>query len=101
VFELSGVHLPRIFELPTHLEVEDQLVAGLTARQLLRPVIGGSLGYGAWDQLPWVPQEVRVLPAVILAGVGAVFALLQLPGRVLEFSQIKIQTPESVETRMM
>ncbi len=44
--------MPRVYELPTHLGVEDQLVAGLTARQLLRLVIGASLAYGVWDQVP-------------------------------------------------
>ena len=49
--------MPRVYELPTHLQVEDQLIAGLTARQLLRLVIGGSLAYGVWDQAAWLPNE--------------------------------------------
>ena len=32
--------MPRIYELPTHLQVEDVLIAGLTARQLVRLMIG-------------------------------------------------------------
>ena len=28
--------MPRVYELPTHLQVEDQLIAGLTARELSR-----------------------------------------------------------------
>ena len=33
--------MTRVYELPTHLQVEDQLIAGLTVRQLLRLMIGG------------------------------------------------------------
>jgi hypothetical protein len=32
--------MPRVYELPTHLQVEDQLIAGLTARQLVRLMMG-------------------------------------------------------------
>jgi hypothetical protein len=76
--------MPRIYELPTHLEVEDQLIAGLTARQLLRLMIGASLAYGVWDQAPWLPQEIRLGLAGALAVAGVVFALLQPRGRSLD-----------------
>ena len=35
--------MPRVYELPTHLQVEDMLIAGLTARQLVRLMVGASL----------------------------------------------------------
>jgi len=76
--------MPRVYELPTHLEVEDQLIAGLTARQLLRLAIGASLAYGMWDQLPWLPDEVRLSLAGVLAIGGVLFALLQPFGRSLD-----------------
>jgi len=76
--------MPRVYELPTHLEVEDRLIAGLTARQLLRLVIGASLAYGVWDQLPWLPQEARLAVASVLAITGLMFALLQPGGRPLD-----------------
>ena len=76
--------MPRVYELPTHLEVEDQLIAGLTARQLLRLVIAASLAYGVWDQLPWLPQEVRLVMAGVLCAIGLVFALVQPYGRTLD-----------------
>jgi PrgI family protein len=69
--------MPRVYELPTHLQVEDQLLAGLTARQLLRLVIGASLAYGVWDQMSWLPEEVRVALAGALAFAGVLFALVQ------------------------
>jgi hypothetical protein len=69
--------MPRVYELPTHLQVEDHLIAGLTTRQLLRLVVGGSLAYGAWDQLLWLPDTPRLALAGCLAALGAIFALLQ------------------------
>jgi PrgI family protein len=76
--------MPRVYELPTHLQVEDQLIAGLTARQLVRLMIGASVAYGVWDQAPWLSQEVRLALAAVLAATGVVFALLQPRGRALD-----------------
>ncbi len=76
--------MSRVYELPTHLQVEDQLIAGLTARQLLRLVTGASLAYGAWDQASWLPQEVRLAMAGVLALAGVLFALLQPGGRPMD-----------------
>jgi hypothetical protein len=76
--------MPRVYELPTHLQVEDQLIAGLTARQLLRLVIGGSLAYGVWDQAAWLPNEVRLGLGGALALGGVLFALLRPYGRPLD-----------------
>ena len=76
--------MPRVYELPTHLQVEDVLIAGLTARQLLRLMIGASLAYGVWDQAGWLPQDVRLGVAVVLAVIGVLFALLLPGGRPLD-----------------
>ena len=76
--------MPRVYELPTHLQVEDVLIAGLTARQLLRLMIGASLAYGVWDQAGWLAQDVRLAVAVVLAVIGVLFALLQPGGRPLD-----------------
>ena len=76
--------MTRVYELPTHLQVEDQLIAGLTVRQLLRLVIGASLAYGVWDQAGWLAQDVRLAVAVVLAVIGVSFALLQPGGRPLD-----------------
>ena len=76
--------MPRVYELPTHLEVEDQLIAGLTARQMLRLAIGASLAYSVSDRVPWLPEEVRLALALALAAIGVVFALLQPAGRALD-----------------
>jgi hypothetical protein len=76
--------MPRIYELPTHLQVEDLLIAGLTARQLVRLMIGASLSYGVWDQAVWLPPEVRLGVAVAIAIAGLLFAILQPDGRPLD-----------------
>ena len=76
--------MPRVYELPTHLQVEDQLVAGLTARQVLRLMIGASLAYGVWDQVGWLAQELRLAGAIALAVIGVLFAVLQPGGRPLD-----------------
>jgi hypothetical protein len=72
--------MPRLYELPTHLQVEDQLIAGLTARQLLRLLLGGALAFGVWDQVHWLPDEVRLALAAVLFVIGVLFALVQPAG---------------------
>jgi hypothetical protein len=76
--------MPRVYELPTHLEVEDTLIAGLTARQLVRLMLGASLAYGLWDQVGWLPDEVRLPLAIVLAILGVLVALVQPAGRPLD-----------------
>lgn len=76
--------MPHLYELPTHLQVEDALIAGLTARQLLRLMIGASLAYGVWDQMVWLPPDVRLALAAVLAVIGVLFALLRPGGRPLD-----------------
>lgn len=76
--------MPRVYELPTHLQVEDQLIAGLTGRQLLRLVIGASVAYGTWDQLRWLPEEVRWGLALVVAVVTLALALVRPSGRPLD-----------------
>lgn len=76
--------MSRVCELPTHLQVEDQLIAGLTARQLLRLITGAALAYGVWDQVRWLPSEVRLALAVVLSVASMLLALLQPGGRSLD-----------------
>jgi len=71
-------------EIPTHLDVEDKVVFGLTVRQLLYLMVGLSLGYGLWE------QQTALLPAVRLGLAGAcvlaaaIFVLVRPFGRPLE-----------------
>ena len=66
--------MPRIHEMPTHLNVEDTLLGPLTPRQLVRLAVGLSLAYGAWDQFTVVPDPVRAGLACLLALVGVLVA---------------------------
>jgi PrgI family protein len=70
-------------EIPTHLDVEDKLLFGLTARQFLYLVVGCSLAYGVWQQ-PALSDGVRVGLASASALCAAVVALVRPLGRPLE-----------------
>ncbi len=76
--------MPRVYELPTHLQVEDVLIAGLTARQLVRLMVGASLAYGLWDQTAALPMLVRLSATVVLAFAGLLLALIRPAGRPLD-----------------
>lgn len=76
--------MPRIYEVPTHLNVEDTLLLGLTPRQLVRLAAFTSLAYGLWDQVTVIPPVPRVLAAGLLALIGALVALVQPGGRPLD-----------------
>ena len=76
--------MPRLYEVPTHLNVEDTLLLGLTPRQLVRLAAFTSLAYGLWDQVTVIPPVPRVLAAGLLALIGALVALVQPGGRPLD-----------------
>ena len=71
-------------EIPTHLNVEDKLIFGLTARQFLYCLVGCSLSYGMWDQLGPGPPALRIglVGACLVA--TALLVLLRPLGRPLE-----------------
>lgn len=70
-------------EIPTHLNVEDRVIAGLTMRQLMTAVAGLSLVYAALSEPP-MPFALRLVAAG-LVGLGTTFAVLWRPaGRPLE-----------------
>jgi hypothetical protein len=75
---------PRRHEIPTHLNVEDKLLFGLTARECLFVLVGGTLAYGAWDQWPAAPAELR-MALISLCGVLTTALVFIRPfGRPLE-----------------
>jgi hypothetical protein len=76
--------MPRIYELPTHLGVEDQLIGRLTARQLVRIAVGASLGYIVWDRLRWIPDELRLTAGLAVTAIGVTFAVVRPGGRSLD-----------------
>lgn len=71
-------------EVPTHLNVEDKVVFGLTVRQFLYMLVGSSAAYSAWDQLSVLPSPLRLAVAGICVVVTVAFALLRLADRPLE-----------------
>ena len=75
--------MARIIEVPTHLNVEDTLLFGMTARQILRLVASLSIAYGVWDQLD-LPTAVRGTLAILLALLGVLLAVVQPGSRPLD-----------------
>jgi hypothetical protein len=76
--------MPRVHTIPTHLSVEDRLILGVTARQLVRLLAFASIGYGLWDQLAWLPAGPRATLVMLVVVVGTALALVQPAGRPLE-----------------
>ena len=71
-------------EIPTHLNVEDKLLLGLTARQFLYMLASVALGYSLWDRHPGLPPEARLALAAACVLVGALLALVRPGGRGLD-----------------
>ena len=72
--------MPRIHEMPTHLNVEDTLLGPLTPGQLVRLAAGLSLAYVTWDQLTVLPDPVRAALAGLLVLVGVLVACCRPAG---------------------
>lgn len=71
-------------EVPTHLNVEDKVVFGLTARQFLYIIVGSSTSYTLWQQTLVFPDPLRVLVVGLSILNTLAFALLRPAGRPLE-----------------
>ena len=84
-------------EIPTHLEVEDRILFGLTLRQGIVVLVGLSIGYSLYAQLgnlPWPddgagagghpPLALRVAVALLPALLTLAVAVVQPAGRPLE-----------------
>lgn len=76
-------------KIPIHLEVEDHIIAGLSARQLLCIIAGLALGYLVWSSLSFLHPSrwglildafIALLPALV----GAVAAFFRPASRGLE-----------------
>lgn len=70
-------------EIPTHLAVEDRLLAGLTMPQLLVLLVGGCAGYGAWQGAGFLPATARLTLAGAALAVCAAAALFRPHGQSL------------------
>jgi PrgI family protein len=74
----------RTHEVPNHLNVQDTLFLGLTARQVATFMAFASPAYGIWDQLTVAPLPVRGALAALVVLAGIAFTLLQPGGRPLD-----------------
>jgi hypothetical protein len=71
-------------EVPTHLNVEDRVVFGLTVRQFLYVLVGSSATYSLWEQAAWLADPLRVGMAGLSIAVTLAFALWRPADRPLE-----------------
>jgi hypothetical protein len=76
--------MPRHHEVPTHLNVEDKVLFGLTVRQFLYVLVGSSATYTLWEQLAGLGDLVRIAIAVLCIAFTLAFALLRPADRPLE-----------------
>src|SRR6266496_6479775 len=74
----------RHHEVPTHLDVEDKVLLGLTVRQFLYLLVGSSAAYASWDQLAFAGTGARAVAAGVCVIVALTFALARPAGRALE-----------------
>ena len=78
------------YKVPTHMNLPDKVVFGLTARQLLLLLVGCSLGYNLWlhlgalEALALPGQVLRMALALVPAALSAVLALISVADRPLE-----------------
>ncbi|HEV7666725.1 MAG TPA: PrgI family protein [Chloroflexota bacterium] len=71
-------------EVPTHLNVEDKVLLGLTVRQFLYILVGSSASYALWGQMAGFGDAPRIACVTLCAAVALAFALLRPAGRPLE-----------------
>ena len=76
--------MARTHEVPNHLNVQDTLFLGPTARQVATFMAFASPAYGIWDQLTIAPLLVRGTLAGLVVLAGVAFTLLQPGGRPLD-----------------
>ncbi|MCA1646185.1 MAG: PrgI family protein [Chloroflexi bacterium] len=76
--------IPTHHEVPTHLDVEDKVVFGLTVRQFLYLLVGSSASYALWDQAAALGDALRLAGVSACIATTLAFALLRPAGRALE-----------------
>jgi hypothetical protein len=74
----------RHHEVPTHLNVEDKVLFGLTVRQFLYMLVGSSVAYTIWEQSAALGDGARMCLGALCVMVTLAFALLRPAGRPLE-----------------
>ena len=82
--------MQKTHKVPTHMNLPDKVVFGLTARQLLLLLIGCSLGYNLWLHLgvlaafALLGQVLRIGMALVPAGIAVALAFITVADRPLE-----------------
>ena len=76
--------MARTHEVPNHLNVQDTLFLGLTARQVATCMAFASPAYGIWDQLTVAPLVVRGALAAFVLLAGIAFTFIQPGNRPLD-----------------
>jgi len=76
--------MSRRHEIPTHLNVEDRAIYGLTIRQVMYLTVGAASGYGLWNQWPVLPIPLRALLVAVPVVLALTFALLRPADRPLD-----------------
>jgi len=71
-------------EVPTHLNVEDKVLLGLSVRQFLYVLVGSSVCYSLWEQSAGLGDVLRVPMVLVGVGTTLAFALLRPADRALE-----------------
>ena len=71
-------------EVPTHLNVEDKVLFGLTVRQFLYLLVGSSASYAVWQQMLYAGDPIRTGLVATCILVTLAFALVRPAGRALE-----------------
>ena len=71
-------------EIPTHLDVQDRVILGLSARQTMLLMVGLAATYAAWSHLsvlPYLPTGVSVAAATACLLLTAAAVLVRPHGR--------------------
>ncbi|MEJ7653203.1 MAG: PrgI family protein [Chloroflexia bacterium] len=71
-------------EIPTHLDVEDKMVLGLTGRQVGIALAGFSCAYGVWSVALFIPLVVRVVLGAAVLVAALALAVIRPGGEGLE-----------------
>jgi hypothetical protein len=71
-------------EVPTHLNVEDKVLLGLTVRQFLYLLVGSSASYALWEQTVALGETGRIGSVAVCVCTTLAFALVRPAGRALE-----------------
>jgi hypothetical protein len=74
----------RHHEVPTHLNVEDKVLFGLTVRQFLYVLVGSSVAYTLWEQSAGLGDAARICLGTLSIVLTLAFALLRPADRPLE-----------------